>query len=440
MLPELRHAAIAAAVALTIASWVRHSGATVVAEDELEDSSSEVGVVLRGFGFLQFGDVLEPPFNIEDQNPAARGIFDARLYAAHRTPNFKLVLHNQLTLSLSSHVSLSPLDLGRGVSPPRWLPLTFEHDEPTLTLRSDADWIYAAYTAGPMTFTVGRQPITFGRGALWRTSDRISTFALTEVDTEYKPGADALRIDITAAEQTQITALAAVGELESSDHDAEVELRGSSFVAQLKQGWDGGEFGVVGGFVRYDAMLGVDAVFDFGAFDLYAELTATKFTADSLSRRGAVFGSPPPAADDTDTPVFSALLGMTLRPTGSLTIQPELMYNGFGAWEPEDYFEVALSERVGIGEQNALGQLYAGWSSDYEMDPLWHLFQSFIVNPRDPSALLLLGISHSIAANAEVLLGGYVPMGHKPEPFPPVARSEYGAYPYFFFTELKGTI
>ena len=119
------------------------------------------------------------------------------------------------------------------MSPPRWLPLTFEHDEPTLSLRSDADWLYAAYTAGPMTFTVGRQPITFGRGALWRTADRISTFALTEVDTEYKPGADALRIDISVAEQTQITALAAVGELESSDHDAQVELRGSSFVAPM---------------------------------------------------------------------------------------------------------------------------------------------------------------------------------------------------------------
>ena len=39
-----------------------------------------------------------------------------------------------------------------------------------------------------------------------------------------------------------------------------------------------------------------------------------------------------------------------------------------------------------------------------------------------------------------VVLGGYIPMGHKPEPFPPVARSEYGAFPYFVFTELKGTI
>ncbi len=83
--------------------------------------------------------------------------------------------------------------------PPRWLPLTVTiTDEPTLTLRDTVDWVYAAYTRGPVTITLGRQPVSFGRAKLWSPMDLVAPFALTEVDTEYRPGADAVRIDLAA--------------------------------------------------------------------------------------------------------------------------------------------------------------------------------------------------------------------------------------------------
>ena len=86
------------------------------------------------------------------------------------------------------------------------------------------DWLYCAVNWGPATFTVGRQPVTFGRGKFCGPSDLVATFALTEVDTEYKPGADALRIDLGLGERTQLGLIAAAGKW-----DGTLALRGSSF-------------------------------------------------------------------------------------------------------------------------------------------------------------------------------------------------------------------
>ena len=427
----MRREPIVAAVALSALTQVAPAGAVVLSEDELEESSTEIGAVLRSFHFLLAGDVLAPPYAAEDTDPMGISSFDARLYFQYRTPELKLVAHEQLSLGLRSHSSASPLALGRGLSPPRWLPLDFQQADGGLSLGSQVDWLYGAYTVDPLTFTVGRQPITFGRGSLWRTTDRISTFTLTEVDTAYKPGADAVRIDLRAAEQTRLVAVAAIGEVGSGDQDLEADLQGSSFVGRFEQGWDGGELGVTGGLVRYDVLAGVDAVFDLGALDLYAELTLTKLTAESL---GA------PGVDGRDIPVPSALVGMTLKPSGTVTLKPEIHYNGFGSFEATDYLAIAVSDRTRMGEQVALGRLYAGWTSDWELHPLTHLSQAMIVNLHDPSALVFLALRHNLADDVDVAGGVYAPIGTLPDVAAVAARSEYGSYPYFFFTELKGTI
>jgi hypothetical protein len=403
----------------------------VLSEDPFEETSTTLGVMFRSFGFLFAGDVLEPPYTATDMSPSGAAVFDSRLYFAHREPSFKIVFHDQLTLALSSHAA-GPLGLGRGPSPPRWLPITFRHDDAeTLTLTSNADWLYGAAIFGPVTIAAGRQPVTFGRGSLWRTMDRVSTFALTEVDTTYKPGADALRLDINATEKTVITAVAAIGELESDELDGEVELRGSTFVTRLKQGWDGGEVGFTGGFVRYDAVGSIDAVFDFGDFDLYGETTITRLTDKSLTT---------PAITNEEIPAVSALVGATFRPLPKLTVKPEVLYNGFGSFEQADYLPQLLSERVAIGEQVNVGRLYLGLMADHELTPLTHLVTTTIVNLHDPSALFSAALSYNMAENVDVILGGYVPAGKRPDVRTASAGSEFGTYPIFAFTELRGTL
>jgi len=428
-----RRRACAAAIGLAVLAAGGRASAEVLSEDPLAERSVELGVVLRSFAFLFAGDVLEPPYQPKSVDPIGSGLFDARLYFVYRTPSLKLVAHEQLTLLASSGDLAGPLSsLGRGVSPPRWLPLTFRRADGRLSLASDLDWLYGAATLGPVTVTVGRQPVTFGRGRIWRTTDRVSTFSLTEVDTEFKPGADALRVDFSPGARTTLTALAALGELESKDLDAQVSLRGSSFVGRLKQGWDGGELGVTAGFVRYDALLGVDAKLDLGALDVYAEVAATWVTSRSLGT--------PAKKDAPGVPVMSAVVGATLAPTTKLTITPELFYNGFGSVGAGGYLAVAASERAAAGEQIAFGRFYAGLSSDLAIGGLTHLVGTTVLNLADPSALYSMALSRSLAQNVTLVAGGYVPIGLRPSVPALGPRSEYGSYPFFVFTELKATL
>ena len=396
--------------------------ATVLSEDEFEGSSTSLGAVWRSFGFTLAGPVLAPPYAPLDLSPTVVGIFDTRLYFERKTSRYQFVIHPQLTLRGFSHEVGGIASLGRGPSPPRWLPLSYNFvDESTVKLRGSIDRLYLSYTLGPATMSVGRQAVTFGRGKLWRTSDVVSTFSLTEVDTEYKPGSDALRIDINFGESRDLTVVAAAGEIESAEHDAEVTMQGSTALARYQHGGTVGEIGAMAGMVRGDIFVSLDGTLDLGSFDIYGEASLT------------------PTA--TDSPIVKGLVGATFKPGAKVTFTPEFMYSGFGAWHSEDYLTALSSERIAIGEQTTIGRLYTGLATQVELDPLWNLVTAQIVNLHDPSGLFSLALQHNLANNASVLVGAYAPMGKLPESgFIPLPQSEFGSYPYFVFTELKGVL
>jgi hypothetical protein len=402
----------------------RAADAGVLSEDALEGRSTEAGVIARAFSLAFAGETLEPPSAPDDMSPSSVGMLDLRLYAARRTPSWQLVVHDQLTSVARSH-DLGA-SLGRGVPPPRWLPLAWSTDDPTLSLSNTVEWVYASYTRGPVTATVGRQPITFGRAKLWSPSDLVAAFSITEIDTEYKPGADALRVDVTAGERTTFTVVGAAGELES-DHDLQLTRHGSAALARGQYTWDRVELGVLGGYVRGDGVVGVDAMVDAGAAELYGEATATLVTKHSL---------PSPIVDDGEV-APRAVLGANVH-RGHLTGSAELWWNGFGATDDADYLPVAMSERVAIGEQVTVGRAYAMVLVDWEAHPLLHVGGVALTNLLDPSALGSIVLSYSAAENVQARLGAYVPLGARPDPaMPGTTPSELGQYPYFGFAELK---
>ncbi len=453
-------AALALLAALCPASPAR---GFVLFEDPLEEESLEVGVLARTFAFLLAGSALRPPYALTDADPSGLSILDLRVSLEYRSSWLKVVVHNQLTGTVRSHAGGGgPLSLGRGLEPRRWVPLEADLvDEDTVGLRNAVDWLYAAVSLGPVTITAGRQPVSFGRGKLWQPTDLVAAFSLTEVDTEFKPGADAVRVDWTIADDSQLTAVAAAGQgvreqtltlpggptLVTGHEDDGLSPGGSAFLLRYQQGWSSGEAGVLAGYVRGDAVLGLDAAYDAGGFDLYAEVTVSFLTDRSPGRRGPAEKAPP-------TAIARAVAGGTFKPHGKVTLIPELYYSGFGTLDPTEYLDVALSARVAVGEIYNLGQVYAGFTCLWEAHPLLNLNLLGIINPRDPSGLLSLGASYNLSANVDLLAGMYLPMGRAPDvsgvpadgvPNPltgqlPVPRSEFGMYPYFFFLELKAAM
>ncbi|MCA9669570.1 MAG: hypothetical protein KC503_28440 [Myxococcales bacterium] len=416
----------------------RRAEAVVLSEDELKGRSVALTFVLRSFSFIFAGRALQPPQNLVDANPSGAGIFDLRHNLTWRQGALKVVAAGQLTTSVFFSGPQGGLGLGRGAAPVRWLPLTIETDNSgAYRLRYQADRLYIAYTLGPVTVTLGRQPITFGRGQLWKPSDIISTFALTEVDTEFKPGSDAARIDWNIASRTSLTLIAAPAEL-AADHDAEVSLYASSFMARFKQGFDGGEIGVSGGLLRGDTVLVLDGIIDLGKLDLYGELVANIFSSKSLS----------PNADDPAQAALGdvalrAVLGARIKPIPKLTLTPEVFYNGLGSFERSDYLAIARSQRFSIGEIYNVGRVYAGLVALWEVHPLLTLSAVGMANVHDPSGLLSLGAVYSVSNNVTAIAGAYIPMGRlldTRDAASPLPRSEFGLYPYFFFFELKAAI
>lgn len=426
----------------------RSAQAFVLAEDAFAETSTELGAMLRSFTFVFAGPALRPPYNLEDANPSGASITDLRLSFARKTRRWSIVAQAQLTPRLTSlGAGLGGASLGRGVPPPRWLPLrgTISEGE-HFSLVGGFDWLYGRVLWGPVTITVGRQPVTFGRGQLWHPTDLVSMFSLTEVDTEYKPGADALRIDWQVAEKVSLTLVAAGGGL-ASDHDAELSWAGSSLLARFKLTLPRSEVGLMVGYVRGDAVFAVDGTIDLKLLDLYGEALVNVLGDDSLTPNEQLRCPATPLIDceaaTTHKAVSRAVVGVRFKPTAKLTANVEAFYNGFGTFEQKRYLATALSQRVAIGDVVALGQLYLGGVLSWEAHPLLRLNTVVIANLGDPSALWAAFGSYSIASNVDVIAGTYLPIGRLPDVSRApliVPRHEYGLYPTFFFFDFKAAL
>jgi hypothetical protein len=424
-------------VVLLIATPAR---AFVLSEDELAETSTELGFMVRGFTFTLTGPTLRHPYiplPDHDENPTGLGLFDLRTTFSHRRPWLKVVVHNQLSLLVRSpppSVNLGQLSFGRGQEPRRWLELEYDLvDHEGYNLRENLDWAFVALSHGPLTLTVGRQPITIGRGKIWKPLDLFATFALTEVDTEYKPGADALRVDWTAAEQTTLSLIASAGVWNSAHNQEDELLTGSALALRGKQVLSFGEVGFLAGLIRRDVVIGLDVVWDLGRFDIYGELALHALFDESLT----------PAQPEREPIVPRVLLGATFKPTAKLTLSPEVFYNGFGEWDAGDYLGVGLSDRVAMGEMYNLGRVYVAGMALWEVHPLVTVNGGLIINPLDPSGLVSLGLNYSLASNMVLVAGAYIPAGRLPDlrakPLP-APRSEFGLYPTFVFLELKAAM
>ena len=406
------------------------ASAVVLLEDPFEGDELTLGGSVKSFFFGLHGAAMDlRPFG-PDANPSALGLLVLRpTFEGQLGETWRFALHYEMNASVSSidtGQATGPVALGRGLPPPRWLPLSWSPaDHGTFTWRHTLDWAWTRVRLGPVDLTVGRQPVTFGRGYLWKTMDLLSTFAPTEIDTEYKPGADALRLDVALSRTALLSLVAVAGEL-ADDEDAEVTLAGSSFAARAKVGFNRWEIGFFGGYVRRDVVFGVDGFVDLKALTLHAEATVT-WNPDGDRAKAA-----------GEEPVFARATAGVVWSVPSFRLVGELHYNGVGGADAGDYLGRSMSQRAAIGEVYVFGRYYAGLVADWEVHPLVHLLLTTMANLRDPSGLVSPGLSYSVATNVELAAGAYLPLGSRPDwGLQPRFRSEFGAYPYFYYLELK---
>lgn len=378
------------------------------------------------FATLPYDHPLMPPA------PTGQGLFDLRLKGDLRAGPLRAELHPVLTAGAPGALDGARfVQTGAGV--PQLVDLNLSlTDSAGLWAQARVDRLHVAAKGAHLGVDLGRQPVSFGRGLFFTPLDLVSPFSPTVIDSSYKPGVDALRVDAWWGESGQASLVGAwagqpVGSNKTSDtsdpnDDDRALLDDLVAVAWAQQGLGTWDLGLLLALNHNDKVLGLSASGGWGPVGLRAEGTLTapdpKAGAPAVNELRAIFGEDPLPADRD--PFTRALVGADWRPGPRTSLSGELYRQGMGADEAGDYLAEATDPRVSRGEQWLLGRVYGAVAVQQELRPTLQSNLSLISNLRDPSALLGLGLGWSVADNAEVALGGYAGLGARPGDAPPL--------------------
>ncbi|MBT8398151.1 MAG: hypothetical protein KJN92_14360, partial [Gemmatimonadetes bacterium] len=319
-------------------------------------------------------------------------------------------VHNRLQVQVSStelEASESTVGFGVSVVPGRRWDLSSEWvDEDRLKVWHDIDRLSLTWYSGVADVTVGRQAITWGISNVYPVSDLWAQFSPFELDTEEKPGIDAVRILSYPSGGLELDAVVA-DRGSSRNLSAGVRMSLSLPWADLYAG---------GGKLWREAMGLVGISAPLGVFKLRAE------------------GVLPYDLDVDEYKLPRATLGID-RLGGSTTLSVEYNFNGIGATNAEAYGEVLDDPRFAQGETYFLGRhnlgALAAWTPGNDR---LSLSLTGLLNLHDPSSALVPNLTYDLGQATRLALGALVSFGDKPLFLPqPTLRSEFGTYGDFMY-------
>ena len=328
----------------------------------------------------------------------------------------QVTVHDRLQARVSTTAGgLGSPVAGIGVSavPGRAVDLESEWiDDERLRVWHDVDRLAVTVYTPAADVTVGRQAITWGMARLFPVADLWSRFSPYELDTEHKPGVDAVRALAYPADGLEVDAVVAD---RGEQDDVSAGLRATL-------GLPSADLYVAGGRLWNEALAVAGASWLFQSVKVRAEAaTGRDLETDRWLDPRITVG-----AD-------------WLR--GRLTLSGELHLNGAGADGPAGYLEQLRSETFARGESYYLGRWYAGVSVSRTLDRAerWRLSASALLNLEDGSGALSPVLTWDFGPATTVSLGGLLTAGETPAFAGPVPRlgSEYGTYGDLGYTRLS---
>jgi len=259
-----------------------------------------------------------------------------------------------------------------------------------------------------LEWDLGRQPIGFGRIVLFSPLDVIAPFPPDALDTDVRPGVDALRVARYFGLGGQLGGTLVFGQDSGSD----------SYLLTFSHNWNGIDILALGGSLRDRWMGGVGLAGSLGGLGLKGEVAVYE---------GKEAGTP---GGDRDERFAMAALEGWLRLNNGLVLLGQYLYNGPGSNEPADYLQVAQSAPLNEGLTFLSGRHYLLLAPSYEVHPLATLQGLVIWNLQDDSFLTRPLIDLSLSDNLALQLFWSFNVGEKPRAaFPlPVPRSEFGLF------------
>jgi hypothetical protein len=325
-----------------------------------------------------------------------------------------LEVHNRIQAQVSSaEMEASGSSVGFGVSVipgRRWDLSTSWVDKDRLKVWHDIDRLSLTWYTELADMTLGRQAITWGISNVFPVSDLWAQFSPFELDTEEKPGVDALRLLSYPSSNLELDAVIA-DRGSSRNLSAGVRMSLSLPWADLYAG--GGKL-----WREAIALMGISA--PLGQYKLRAE------------------GVLPYDLDTDGYKLPRATLGID-RMGGATLVSVEYNFNGIGATDAEAYVEVLGDPRFAQGQTYFLGRHNLGGTAVWTPgNDRLSLSLTGLANLQDPSYAWVPNLTYDLGQATRLSLGALVSFGDTPLFVPePRLRSEFGTYGDFLFTMLS---
>lgn len=256
-------------------------------------------------------------------------------------------------------------------------------------------------------WTLGRQAIGFGRIALFSPLDVIAPFPPDALDTDVRPGVDALRGVRYFGRGGQIGGVAVAGDRGQND----------SYLATFSLNVRGIDLLALAGSLRERPMAGFGLAGSLGGLGLKGEISG--YGGRDVGKEGG---------DLHDTFAIGAL-ETWYRFDSGLVLLSEYLYNGAGVDGPADYPQALAAAPFAEGLSFLLGRHYLLVGPSYEVHPLFKVNGLLIWNLEDDSFLLRPLLDCSLSDNLVLQLFWTFSEGRAPRQLFGLAvpRSEFGA-------------
>lgn len=288
--------------------------------------------------------------------------------------------------------------------------------------------------------TLGRQPINFSLTYFWNPLDVFLPFRPQEFDRDYKPGVDALRIDVSLGTLSGFTLAAVAGRrldlvYDPVGQDVRIEARsfsdeswfGSALVGRAFTNLRNCDLVVQGGKVYGGWQIG--GGFSGEMFTIGMRGEAAYFWVDADRQEIFIPGSGfAPLLEDH----ASGVLGIDRRFKNSLYVTLEYYFNGAGG-DPDELL-ISLA-RLAIGENQNLSKQSLGLLANYEILPILEGRMVCLFSLSDESVLLFPSLQWQATEALEILAGAMIGIGDRPDNLIP--RSEFGLFQNVYFGEIK---
>ncbi len=288
--------------------------------------------------------------------------------------------------------------------------------------------------AYPADLTVGRFPVGWSVARIFTVNDFFAPFSATAINKIYKPGVDAVQLGVALGMLSTAELLAVMGYDPGGRPDwgrSAVVMRASTVLAGIEGALLGGKLAerwMAGASLQADlGPLALRSEGHLGLADLQGDFRLDGETAAGLDR------------DEIHGRLAAGLEIPFAWHNSSIGLEYAFLSDG-----AESALEaVERAARFFPDDLPYLGRHYLGLNLGGEIIPILYAGLVNIFNLTDPSGLSALTLLYSIADEAELLGGLFLPWGKKPglEPgLPPTAArpgSELGSMPFLVFLETR---